>query len=84
MSQFDLLPHPDRRSIRHVLACKVYDLSSDPVVCTVLWRAQVEARLNVGDGEEANAVVSLAEDVYGPFSGQACARPEPLLTAHGL
>ena len=44
---------------------------------TQLWRAQVEGRLNVGDGEEANAVVSLAEDVYGPFSGQACAFPDP-------
>jgi len=38
----------------------------------------------VGDGEEASAVVSLAEDVYGPFSGQARANPEPLSTAHVL
>ena len=29
----------------------------------------------MGDGEEANAVMSLAEDVYGPFSGQACLWP---------
>ena len=36
--------------------------------------SQIEARLNVGDAEDAGAAVSLAEDVYGPFSGQARSR----------
>ena len=34
------------------------------------WRCQVEARLNLEEGEDAAAALKLAEDVYGPFSGQ--------------
>lgn len=32
--------------------------------------SQVEARLNLEEGEDASAALSLGEDVYGPFSGQ--------------
>ena len=32
--------------------------------------AQVEARLNLEEGEDAFGALSLGEDVYGPFSGQ--------------
>ena len=37
----------------------------------IAWLSQVEARLNIGDAEDVGTAVSLAEDVYGPFSGQA-------------
>ena len=45
--------------------------------CSALSAAQVEARLNVGDGEEAGVALLLAEDVYGPFSGQVRCRCRP-------
>lgn len=40
------------------------------LVVTGSVHLQVEARLNLEEGEDAAAALSLAEEVYGPFSGQ--------------
>ena len=66
---WDRIKHSAESGIMHgfQLATSAGPLCDEPMWGTAF---EVEARLNVPEGEDNPGSINLAEEVYGPFSGQ--------------